>query len=130
VAHRGEGGANFLALEHDPLQAGITQVALADAIAGQVLPAIGPALDQVTRFAPLRALHAFKRQRLVLQAAGPQSSASEESEAVADTDREQHWIDLDAAWLFTTSATQAGGKRRDFMARLWVGLGITCSPAR
>jgi hypothetical protein len=28
------------------------------------------------------------------------------------------------SWLFTTSATQAGGKRRDFMARLWVGIGI------
>jgi hypothetical protein len=28
------------------------------------------------------------------------------------------------SWLFTTSATQAGGKRRDYMARLWVGIGI------
>jgi hypothetical protein len=26
--------------------------------------------------------------------------------------------------LFTTSATRPGGKRRDFVARLWVGIGI------
>ena len=26
------------------------------------------------------------------------------------------------SWLFTTSATQAGGKRRDFMARYGLGL--------
>jgi hypothetical protein len=27
--------------------------------------------------------------------------------------------------LFTTSATQPGGKRHDFMVRLWLGIGIT-----
>ena len=26
--------------------------------------------------------------------------------------------------LFTTSATRPGGKRHDFMVRLWVGIGI------
>jgi len=33
------------------------------------------------------------------------------------------------SWLFTTSATRPDGKRRDFMVRLWVGIGISASLA-
>ena len=29
------------------------------------------------------------------------------------------------SWLFTTSTTRPDGKRRDFMVRLWVGIGIS-----
>jgi hypothetical protein len=37
------------------------------------------------------------------------------------------WQDVGGvnSWLFTTSTTRPDGKRRDFMVRLWVGIGIS-----